>query len=494
MEHSVNKQMGFLFCGRIISFVVLFTLPLVLVRVFSTEDFGLYKQLFLIHETIFMSLTVGVSASIFYFIPRYPLEWRVYLQQTFLVLGCLGALAAASLIATKSDLARFLNNSDLEIYVPYIAIYTGLSLLTTNFENIMIILKQSRLAASTIMLSDLLRAVLMIGAAIWTHSMLVLILSALIWMVVRFLVLLVYLRKLEVPVWITPDMDRLRELFRFAVPFGLGGICGILADSLPQYVISHLYTPAFFAIYSVGCLQIPITAIIFSSISDVTLVRLGELQKARNESESAYVIGDSVSKICLLLLPTYVWLMVNAKDVIVLLFTERFGDSVEIFRIFLSMIVLVALQLDYVPRAFGDIGFLLRVNILRLVLTATLLFFLVGPLGMKGAALATVMALAASKLIILFRVRTLLKVTLQRLLPWNQLVRISFASLAAGVAAGSFQMIGRFRLPIELFLSAIIFGTVYAVSVWKFSGIGADLKEWALARFKHWTRAYVGVT
>ena len=143
MEHSVNKQMGFLFCGRIISFVVLFTLPLVLVRVFSTEDFGLYKQLFLIHETIFMSLTVGVSASIFYFIPRYPLEWRVYLQQTFLVLGCLGALAAASLIATKSDLARFLNNSNLEIYVPYIAIYTGLSLLTTNFENIMIILKQS---------------------------------------------------------------------------------------------------------------------------------------------------------------------------------------------------------------------------------------------------------------------------------------------------------------------------------------------------------------
>ena len=112
---------------------------------------------------------------------------------------------------------------------------------------------------------------------------------------------------------------------------------------------------------------------------------------------------------------------------------------------------------------------------------------------MKGAALATVMALAASKLIILFRVRTLLKVTLQRLLPWNQLVRISFASLAAGVAAGSFQMIGRFRLPIELFLSAIIFGTVYAVSVWKFSGIGADLKEWALGRFKHWTRAYMGV-
>ena len=69
MEHSINKQMGFLFVGRVVSFCLLFALPLVLVRVFSTEDFGLYKQLFLIHETIFLSLTMGVSASIFYFIP-----------------------------------------------------------------------------------------------------------------------------------------------------------------------------------------------------------------------------------------------------------------------------------------------------------------------------------------------------------------------------------------------------------------------------------------
>ena len=332
----------------------------------------------------------------------------------------------------------------------------------------------------------------MIGAAIWAHSMLVLILSAVTWMVVRLLLLLAYLRTLRVPVWVTPDMGRLEELFRFAVPFGLAGISGILSDSLPQYVVSHLYTPALFAIYSVGCFQVPITTIIFSSISDVTLVRLGELQQADNENESARVIGDSVVKICLLLLPAYVWLMVNAKQVIVLLFTERFVGSVDIFRIFLAMIVLVALQLDYVPRAFADIGFLLRVNVLRLVLTAALLWFLVGPLGMVGAAFATVGGLAASKLIIIFRVKTLLKVTLKQLLPWNQLVRISLASLAAGVVAGLFQMIERFSLPLELFLSATIFGTVYAVFVWKLSGVGAELKEWVLGRFKQWTRASVG--
>jgi O-antigen/teichoic acid export membrane protein len=357
----------------------------------------------------------------------------------------------------------------------------------------MVILKQSRLAATTIILSDFLRAFLMIGAAIWAHSMLVLILTAVTWMVVRLLLLLVYLRTLGVPAWITPHMGRLKELFHFAVPFGLAGISGTLSDSLPQYVVSHLYTPALFAIYSVGCFQVPITTIIFSSISDVTLVRLGELQKAGNENESARIIGDSVSKICLLLLPTYVWLMVNAREVIVFLFTERFVGSVEIFRIFLAMIVLVALQLDYVPRAFADIGFLLRVNILRLVLTVTLLSFLIGPLGMVGAALSTVVALAASKLIIIFRVKTLLKVTLKQLLPWNQLVRISLASLAAGVVAGLFQMIGRFSLTIELFLSATIFTTVYAVFVWKLSGIGADLKEWVIGRFKHWTSASVGV-
>ena len=109
MEQSLNKQMGFLFVGRLVAFSFVFAIPLVLVRVFSTEDFGLYKQLFLVHETLSLSLTLGLSASIFYFIPRYSSAWRAYLHQTLFILWCLGILGTGmteqkpELISSKAN-------------------------------------------------------------------------------------------------------------------------------------------------------------------------------------------------------------------------------------------------------------------------------------------------------------------------------------------------------------------------------------------------------
>jgi O-antigen/teichoic acid export membrane protein len=482
MELSLTKQMGFLFISRIVAFAFVFAIPLVLVRVFSTEEFGLYKQLFLLHETLSMSLTLGLSASLYYFIPHYPREWRAYVYQTLFFLGCLGIVGAGGMVIFKSQMASLLNNPGIESYIPYLAIYTGISLLTSNLENIMVVLKHSRLVASTIVLSDFLRALLIIGAAIWTHSMLVLVLTALGWMICRLIMLLLYLRTLGVSWWVKPELARVREQFHYAIPFGLAGIAGTLADSMHQYVVSYTFNPATFAIYTVGCFQIPVITIVFTSISDVALVRLAELQKSGENEERVKVIGDSVIKVCLLLFPLYVWLMVNARNVIVLLFTERFEASVEIFKVFLTIILLAAFQLDYVLRAFADTRFIFLLHVLRLMLTAILLALLVVPLGVFGAVITSVLALGITKAFIILRVKALLKVSLFQLLPWSQLGRIGMASLGAGFIIWAFQSMVNFNMVVQLIVSASIFTILYAIFVWHFNGIETQQKYWVIGR------------
>src|SRR5207244_3791261 len=126
-----------------------------------------------------------------------------------------------------------------------------------------------------------------------------------------------------------------------SIPFGFALIVWTCANNLHQYVVSYLNTSALFAIYSVGCLQIPVISIVFESVSDVTLVRLSELRKDGLLEEALSLIGDSVTKLSLLLFPLYAWLMVNARDVIVLLYTERFEASVGIFQVFLATILLM---------------------------------------------------------------------------------------------------------------------------------------------------------
>ena len=52
--------MGILFIGRAMAFARTFAVPLVLVRIFTPELFGLYKQLFLIYMFT-ATLTFGFS-------------------------------------------------------------------------------------------------------------------------------------------------------------------------------------------------------------------------------------------------------------------------------------------------------------------------------------------------------------------------------------------------------------------------------------------------
>ena len=80
---------------------------------------------------------------------------------------------------------------------------------------------------------------------------------------------------------------------------------------------------------------------LLSCLDDCELRSAGMLDKA------LAALGGSVNKLCLFLFPLYGWLMVSAGDLIVLLFTERFESSVDIFRIFLTTIPLTALALDY---------------------------------------------------------------------------------------------------------------------------------------------------
>lgn len=466
VQESLTRQMGFLFIGRLGAFVLTFATPLVLVRVFSQEEFGLYRQLFLICGTLLSILTFGFSASLSYFLPREPHERHVYVSQTLLAFTGLGIFGASILIAFKSSVALILNNSGLEDYLPYLAAFVLLSLITSVFEPLMISVKDVKLASVTSFFSELLRATLIVGASILTHSMLILIVALGVWGGCRLVGLLVYLHKLKIPCCLWPQREHFGAQFRYAFPFGLAVIARSLADTVHQYVVSYLYNPTLFAIYSVGCLQIPVVSIAFESVSEVTLVRLTELGKKGMLEEASRLIGDAVIKLCLIYLPLYVWLMVSARDLILLLYTQRFEASAGIFMIFLAIIPLTAVGLDYVPRAFADTGFVLKVNIVRLFLTTVLMLALIRPLGPVGAVLSMILAMGMTKVMILLRVMTLLKVSLRQLLPWRRLGSIVAASLMAGIVAWMVQFTWLFSVGTSLFLSGVVFGLCYGVMIW----------------------------
>jgi len=70
LASTLSYQVTVLMLGRIISFAALFFIPIVNVRTLSQTDFGLYRQFWLLYDTVFVVLVLQFPASLLYYFPR----------------------------------------------------------------------------------------------------------------------------------------------------------------------------------------------------------------------------------------------------------------------------------------------------------------------------------------------------------------------------------------------------------------------------------------
>src|SRR5689334_16079259 len=81
-----------LVAGRVLAALLTFSVPLVLARHLSREEYGIYKQFFLVVVTITLSGQIGLTQSLYYFLPRLRdrAERGAYVVQAVLGLTVVG--------------------------------------------------------------------------------------------------------------------------------------------------------------------------------------------------------------------------------------------------------------------------------------------------------------------------------------------------------------------------------------------------------------------
>jgi len=281
-------------------------------------------------------------------------------------------------------------------------------------------------------------------------------LGAVVYAFARCVALVVYLRN-DFKGEILVDWTCFRNQIRYAFPFGVAIVVGILQTNLHQFAVSHYFDAATLAIYSVGCLQIPIVDFIITPASSVMMVRMSE---RRGEGRSDGLIEmwhDMSRKLALMFVPLVALLLLNAHNIIVLLYTERYLRSVPIFMVWSTAIVLATLPTDAVLRVFAQTRFLLILNIVSLTVIALGIRWFLYRFDLIGAVMIAVATAALSKGLALLRVKSLLRVPLGDLLPWGSLTRILIAAAAACIPTLALQ--NQLRLPILAILP--ITGVVY---------------------------------
>jgi O-antigen/teichoic acid export membrane protein len=445
--------------GRALAFVGAFFAPVILVRIFDQSEFGTYKQLLLITSTLYPFAQLGMAESLYYFLPRNPAEGGKYVANSFLFLAAAGLAAMALLEAVSGRLSGWMRNGALAEYMPLLGVLIWLTVASATVEIVMISRHRYFGAAASYALSDLVRAAFVVVPALLLHSLEAVVVGTVAFALVRLVAGVAYF-KWEFRRGFRFDLSLLKAQLAYAVPFGLAIVGDIFLLGFHQYAVSYYFDAATFAIYSVGCLSIPIVDFVLSPAASMLMVRMGQANASGDRPEMLAIWHDTTRKLALMFVPLTALLIVIARDLIVLLFTEAYLASVPVFVIWSSGIVWSALLTDGVLRVYADMRWLLLQTGLRLVLSVALISWSIGAFGLQGAVLLFVLSAAVSKAVTLARVTKLLGVGFGNVLPWRELGGIAIAALLAALAA----LVLKHELGLGPLPALLVSGVVYTAA------------------------------
>jgi O-antigen/teichoic acid export membrane protein len=449
-----------------VAFAATFFIPVVLTRIFSQAEFGTYRQLFLIYSTFYLIAPFGMAESLYYFLPAAPRHEGRYVANSMWFLALTGSCSIALITAGRWQLSTWLSNTDLATYSTWIGLVLLLMMISSVLEIAMIARRRYVLASSWYGASDVLRAAFLVVPAVVTRRLDALLVGAVLFAALRVFVAVLYLAR-SFDGDFQPDLRILKRQLAYALPFGVAVVVGVCQANLHQYVVSHEFDAATFAIYSVGCLQVPFVDFVMTSASNVMMVRMTEDLRHNRIHRLLEVWHETVRHLALILVPLVGLLLVTSDRLIVLLFTERYADSVPVFRIWSLAILLAPLMTDAALRVYAETRFLLILNTIQLAFIALLLHRAIAAFHLPGAVLITLAAAVLAKALALRRVARRLNVQVVALLPWRLLAGIMAAVTIAGYMARLVALGSWLPLLPMLILQGMVYGGAYLICVWR---------------------------
>src|SRR5262249_23718874 len=164
-QNSFARRAAWLTMAYGTAFGLSFLAPLILVRMLSQTEFGVYKQAFQILASTCSILNLQVASTIYYFMPRAP---EMKLQVTINVLtfyGAAGALVAALFILYPQCVLLVFKGGELVTYMPMLGGTILLWLVAANPDAIPLALGDGPTSSVFLGMSQLTKSALTVGAA-----------------------------------------------------------------------------------------------------------------------------------------------------------------------------------------------------------------------------------------------------------------------------------------------------------------------------------------
>lgn len=430
---SLKSQSAWLLFAKVVGFAISFVLPLLVVRYFTQEQVGIYRQVFLVITTANAILPLGFGLSAFYFLSRETTRRPSVIANTLFFNFTVGALAFLTLYFYPQLLGKIFQSAELTALAPKIGIVIWLWIFSTFLETVAVANREAKTATAFIILAQLTKAVLMISAVIVFTTVESFIYAAMAQAALQSVVLLVYLHFRFPGFWKAFDASFLREQLVYALPFGFAGLLWTLQNDIHNYFVGYRFTHAEFAIYAYGCFELPLIGMLMESVTAVLIPRMSELQAKNDKPEIFRLMTRIMQKLAFFYFPIYIFMMITAEAFITTLFTHNYLASVPIFMINITLLPFYIWVNDSVIRAYKELGrFLLILRTIIFAAMVSALYFGINHFDLRGMIAIVVVTTIIEKIVSAVVVVKKLEVKKSDLFQLKDVGKTAIASVFAG--------------------------------------------------------------
>jgi O-antigen/teichoic acid export membrane protein len=181
--------------------------------------------------------------------------------------------------------------------------------------------------------------------------------------------------------------------YHLAKPLYLVTLLGASYTYLSGLLISAWLTQADLATYKNGSIELPIIGTLYGVLSTAFVKDMSRLASSQDFKDLAALKKRLTSNTAAIVFPFAFYCIFFSHEFVLAYFSERYADSANVFSIFSFALLFRIQQYSDVLILLGASQIILRCNIAFIVANLFLNVSLIGPLGVQGCAIASVLSL-----------------------------------------------------------------------------------------------------
>lgn len=424
-----TKQAAWVAIGSLFSFGFSIVSSMILSRYFEKGDYGTYKQVLYVYDSLLAVFTLGLPRAFSYFLPRVEIRMaKDLINKITYLFFALGALFSISLFLFSNQISIFLNNPDLAYALRIFSVVPFLMLPTMGLEGILSTYKMNKFMTLYVVCT---RLAMLLCVVLPVILLKVNYIGAIIGFVCSsvFAFILALILKYKPVKNAGNDKCNItyREIFQFSIPLLLASLWSIIINSADSFFVSRYFGKEIFAEFANGWIDLPFVGMISGACATVLSPIFSRLSYQKvAPKEEIYPIWMSVfNKSALIIYPILMYCCFFADVITSFLFGEKYAVSGFYFILknincFFSIIAFGPLLIN-----IGNVKLYSNVHMFGAICLLPLEYIVVSTTHSVYLLLATSVACTLCRILfLLYHVAKYFKVSLWQIFPIKTLITI----------------------------------------------------------------------